>query len=197
MRKHAPKRPWIKRVSRHRRMTHSTDTGAPTGERRDFTVFIHGWARSTETVDVFWNGEPLPEVRFEQTADGHEWRTGITTNYAPSVVGLIEIPYTLDLNTYESDCGYFTFVGDGGGGHRHAWDGKPAGVLRVPRGAYADRVVFLPNPWCRSGPPQPGAPYAEAVGPFVEGTSISLTVDRRFRVRGGGWLEFHDPPRGP
>jgi hypothetical protein len=173
------------------------DPVGPAAAPHDFSFFIHGWALPTESTDVLWKGTPLPGVRFEQTVSDHEWRTGVTTNYPASVVGLIEIPYTIDLGGLDASCGYFTFTGPGGGGHRSPWTGRPSGSLRVPRGTVADLVVFLPDPFCRSRPPWPGARYAEVAGPFQEGSSLHFEVDRTFGVRGGGWLEFHDPPRGP
>jgi len=175
----------------------AVDPVGPPAAVHDFTFFIHGWDRPTESTTVRWKGTPLPEVRFEQTATDHEWRTGLTSNYREIVVGLVPVPFTVDLNGLSATCGYFTFTGPGGGGHRHAWSGEASGTLLVPRGSVADQVVFLPNPWCRSGPPQPGARYAEVAGPFESGRPLAFKVNRTFGVGGGGWLEFHDPPRGP
>ncbi len=172
----------------------AVDPVGPEGEVHDFTFFVHGWSQPTHAVAVRWKGLPLPDVRFEQTESEHEWRTGVTTNVPPRLLGLVDVPFTVDLGGLEADCGYFTFVGRGGGGHRHPWTGARSGTIPLPPALRTDRVVFLPDPYCRPGPPQPGARYAEAAGPFGPGRPIRLRVDRAFGLRGGGWLEFHDPP---
>lgn len=171
------------------------DPVGPAAAVHDFTFFIHGWDLPTKSTVVSWRGTPLPDVRFEQSATKHEWRTGVTTNYPEAVVGMVQVPYRIDLQGLTATCGYFTFTGSGGGGHRHAWFGETTGTLLVPRGLVAERAVFLPDPFCLPGPPQPGARYAEAR--LVEGEALSFRVDQVFGVQGGGWLEFHDPPRGP
>ena len=164
-------------------------TGETTKAEQDFTFWLNPWDPPVRTIRMKVDGMPMPDLRVltygGELDDGE--RLHILTNYPNEVLGVVDVPYTVQTDE-AVDCGIWVFL-EGvdsssletlspGGAFDMRWDGSRSGTLRLPRNLHADEVVLFSDPYCGGHVPQPGDRYGVASAPFTAEQGIQIDLNR-------------------
>jgi|GEM_PF-2958232 len=166
-------------------------SGDATETEQDFTFWLNPWDPPVRTIRLTVNGLPIPDLRvltYGGELDEGE-RLHILTNYPDKVLGVVDVPYT--IQTEESvGCGIWVFL-EGvdsdhietlspGGAFDMRWDGSLSGRLTLPKNLHADHVVLFSDPYCGSHVPQRGDRYGIALAPFSPEQPMQIELNRQW-----------------
>jgi hypothetical protein len=166
------------------------ETTAGSAELRDFSLYLHPWFPPARIIRVTVDGRAPEELRILEyggtRADGE--RRYMVTNYPEEVLGVVTLPYTVDVAGEEAHCGIFLFSSGVdtdrietlvfSGGHDQSWHGTLQGELTLPSNILADSVVLFSEPYCSDHVPQYGDRYGLVSAPFSPEKGLHFRLDR-------------------
>jgi hypothetical protein len=166
-------------------------SGEATEAEQDFTFWLNPWDPPVRTIRLTVNGMPIPDLRvltYGGELDEGE-RLHILTNYSNDVLGVVDVPYTIQTEE-PVGCGIWVFL-EGvdseqietlspGGAFDMRWDGSLSGTLSLPKNLHADHVVLFSDPYCGAHVPQRGDRYGIALAPFSPEQPMQIELNRQW-----------------